>query len=126
MSDQKDQLFRDLHTKKEEQLFKAVRVGSDYHADKLRRSNRELFDHNAIQKDISDINKVLAEKELGLMSEERSRLEMIKGRNLSSLLILDEKTTGDSSDMKAVKKSVAAIEGELDQKRKSPFTEKKH
>ncbi len=48
----------------------------------------------------------------------------MKGRNLSSLLILDEKTTGDSKEMKDVKKAVAVIEGKLDEVCGAPLTEK--
>ena len=114
--------YGELNTKKEKQLTKEIRVGSDYHADRLKRSNRELFDQAAIERDISDINEVLEDEELNLEAEERARLETVKGRNLSSLLILDEKTTGDSKEMKNVKKTVAAIEGKLNEACKAPLT----
>ena len=116
--------YGELQTKKEQQLTKEIRVGSDYHADALKRSNRTLFNEAAIRRDITDINEVLAEKDLNIDAEERARLEMVKGRNLSSLLILDEKTTGDSREMKAIKKSAAAIEGKLNETRRARITEK--
>ena len=115
--------YGELHAKKEQQLTKEIRVTTDSHADVLKRSNRQLFDEGRIKKDLSDINEVLAQKDLGLMEEERARLEMVRGRNLSALLILDEKTTGDSKEMRAVKRGVAAVEEKLNEERQAPFGE---
>ena len=114
--------YEELQAKKEAQVTKELRVSSDYHADALKQKNRQLFDEAAIRKDLTDINEVLAEKDLNLTEEERSRLEMVRGRNLSSLLMLSEKTTGDSKEMKAVKKSMAAIEKKLNEEKGVAFS----
>ena len=111
-----------IHKMKERQFEKEIRVGSDYHADVLKKKNRSLYDQNAIRQDIQMIDLMLQTNQT---AEDRAKLEMIQGRNLSSLLILKEKTTGDSTQMKNVKKSVSAVEAEINKDRPGePFTEK--
>ena len=111
-----------IYKTKERQFEKEIRVSSDYHADELKKKNKTLFDQNAIRKDIQQIDLMLQMKQ---SEEDRARLEMIQGRNISSLLILEEKTTGDSSQMKNVKKSVSAVEVEINRDRLGePFTVK--
>ncbi len=112
----------ELNQKKEAQLNKNIRVASDHHASELKKKDRSLYDQAMIQRDNQDIDMVL--KGTKLTSEERSNLEMIKGRNLSSLLVLDEKRSGDSKQMKAVKKAVSAVEVKISEHRLGdPFTE---
>ena len=99
-----DELFEQ---KKNRQLDKQVRITSEHQAGALKQKNRNLYDKSAIRKDMQEINEVLKGN---LTSEDRGSLEVIKGRNMSSLLILEEKTTGDSKQMKRVKKSLVEIE----------------
>ena len=111
-----------IYKTKERQFEKEIRVSSDYHADELKKRNKNLFDQNAIRKDIQQIDLMLQLKQ---SEEDRAKLEMIRGRNLSSLLILEEKATGDSTQMKNVKKSVSEVEKEINRDRLGePFTEK--
>ena len=104
MPGENDNLFEQ---KKDIQLNKQVRIASDHHAGALKQKNRNLYDKSAIRKDNQEIDELLTGN---LNAEERFNLEVIKGRNMSSLLVLEEKTTGDSKQMKKVKKSLVAIE----------------
>ena len=99
-----DELFEQ---KKNRQLDKQVRITSEHQAGALKQKNRNLYAKSAIKKDMQEIDEVLKGN---LTSEDRGSLEVIKGRNMSSLLILEEKTTGDSKQMKRVKKSLVEIE----------------
>lgn len=112
----------ELYQKKELQLNKDIRVASDHHAGELRKKDRSLYDQAMIRQDNQEIDQILQGKHLS--AEDRSNLEMIRGRNLSSLLVLDEKKSGDSKQMKAVKKSVSAVEVKINAYRLGdPFTE---
>lgn len=99
-----------LRQQKEEQLNKVIRVGSTHEASELKRKDRELYNTQAVERDNTVINNILHSGTLELQDAERARLSAIKGRNLSTLLLLQEKTFGDSPKMKAVKEAVAAIE----------------
>ena len=99
-----DELFEQ---KKNRQLDKQVRIASDHRAGTLKQRNRNLYDMSAIRNDMQEIDEVLKGN---LTSEDRGNLEVIKGRNMSSLLVLEEKTSGDSKQMKKVKKSLVEIE----------------
>ena len=113
----------ELQQIKENLLNKDIRVANEHHAGDLRNKNRSLYDQTAIRKDNQDIDAVLKSRQL--TAEELSNLEMIKGRNLSSLLVLEEKKTGDSRQMKAVKRAISAVETGLNKDRLGiPFTEK--
>ena len=92
-----DELFEQ---KKNRQLDKQVRIASDHRAGTLKQRNRNLYDMSAIRNDMQEIDEVLKGN---LTSEDRGNLEVIKGRNMSSLLVLEEKTSGDSKQMKKVK-----------------------
>ena len=108
--------------KKNDQLTKEIRVTSDYHASKLKQKDRTLYNQKTLKEDIRDIDTVLKGE---LTDQERARLEMVRGRNLSSLLVLSEKTTGDSKQMKKVKMSVTEVEKEINKSRREDrFTEK--
>ena len=114
---------KELQQIKETQLNKDIRVATEYQASELRNKNRSLYDQMAIRKDNQDIDTILRGKQL--TAGERSNLQMIRGRNLSSLLVLEEKKTGDSRQMKAVKKAISAVETRLNKDRLGiPFTEK--
>ncbi|MCR4654669.1 MAG: hypothetical protein K5770_00340 [Lachnospiraceae bacterium] len=105
-----------LQQQKQEQLDKTVRVGSTHKASELKRKDRALYDIQAVENDNTIISNILGSKTLEIEDTERARLSAIQGRNLSTLLLLQEKTTGDSKLMKAVKKAVAAIEVTLSKK----------
>lgn len=118
-----DELQNELQFKKQQQLNKEIRVGSEHNADRLKRKDRDLYNKRAVKQDIVDINAVLT-KDQQLTEEEKANLQVLRGRNLSTLLILEEKTTGDSKLMKKVKKAVAGIEGRLNEEKQNwQFTE---
>ena len=109
------------------QLHKELRVGAaEENADLMREriagEDVALYDMKAMRQDISEIEKLLENKEGVLTDQQRAELEAIQGRNLSSLLILSEKTLGDSKEMKAVKKGIAAIERYLHNRKETSFT----
>ena len=99
-----------LMQQKQEQLNKEIRVGSTHKASELRRKDRELYNIQSVENDNAVIDSILGNAALEIQDAEKARLSAIKGRNLSTLLLLQEKTTGDSKEMKKVKKAVAAIE----------------
>ena len=112
--------------KAEAQLHKKLRVGSEENADLMREhfgeAERALYDTDFMRKDISEIDSLLQNKNSNLTKEQRASLDAVQGRNLSSLLILSEKTLGDSKEMKAVKKGISEIERCLHKEKSTPFT----
>ena len=112
-----------LKQQKQQQLEKTIRVGSSHKASDLKQKDRALYNTGAIEQDISNIDDVLANKErLELKDEEEARLTAIRGRNLSTLLLLQEKTFGDSTLMKNVKMAISNIEVALNRKKaNAPF-----
>ena len=115
-------LDEELQQKLQQQMNKEIRVTYNHRAKDMRTANEELFNLNSIKNDILDINKLLFHEDKDALTEEqRAKLEMIRGRNLSSLLVMSEKTTGDSKEMKKVKKAVAAVERKLNEEKQNPF-----
>ena len=111
--------------KANEQLNKELRVGSENNAGLMRERipevKSELYDTNFIRNDIKEIEELLQNKEHTLTAKQLAELEAVQGRNVSTLLIMSEKTVGDSKKMKAVKKGIAEIERYLHNERNRPF-----
>ncbi len=113
-----------LKQRKEQQLYKDIRVGDSYKSEDLKRKGMggTLYHEQTVEGDIAVINEILGSKELNLDKNERAKLEAINGRNLSTLLLLQEKTFGDSKEMVEVKKSISLIEKALNRPLKHAIT----
>ena len=111
--------------KANEQIHRELRVGSEENADLMRKhiigDNAALYDVDFMKKDIKEIESLLGDKESTITAQQRAELEAVQGRNVSSLLILSEKSIGDSKKMKAVKRGISEIERYLQRERKQPF-----
>ena len=98
------------------ELNKQMRTATTYDSEKLQKQDKDLYNRGMVQYDMNMIDTVLKSDEIELQDEERAKLEAIQGRNLSTLLILQEKNTGDSKAMKDVKKKIADVERLLQKK----------
>lgn len=95
-------------------LHQEVRVATNLN--EVQADKQQFYSMEETEKDKELIDHVLFHRtRLHLSDEDTYRLQAIQGRNISHLLLNQQKFTGDSTEMKEVKKDVATLERLLSQ-----------
>lgn len=87
--------------------------------------DKQHYSVRQTEKDAMAIDTMLHNIETGefvVSEKEKAKLEALQGRNLSHLMLNDQKFTGDSKEMKEVKTALANLEAAMTRKKKK-FTE---
>mgnify|MGYP006988868756 CR=1 FL=1 len=90
--------------------------------------DKDYYNVSSTEQEVQDIQRLLDSLDLGYLKVgdkelAKSKLSAVQGRNLSHLMLNDQKVTGDSSEMSDVKEAIAQLETVMTRKgNKNPWT----